>query len=555
MHYDFLSISKEFLRKGSDSKTTFSWIMLASLFAALLGLASSIYAIQIFNRYIGYGLDGTLLTLTVGALIAIVMEFVLKKVRYRLTASMLTPKAAEEFEAMTNCVNQIEFSFIAAKPANYAIEQLKAQQQLHNLYTPANFLAVVDTPFALLFVLFIFLLTPLVGLLVAVICVACLTLGQWHRRRLRSLIESSNAGQGQLDESLANSIQLETIRVFNFNPALLAYNRERLINYFRGRAAVAAEQNQQNSQIGLMTAFTTVIVIGTGAVLVTQGAMDIGSLIGVNILAARAVSLINGAGRLSQSFEAAQILEKKLSEMQEYPRERVRGVTIPHYSGKIVLKGVAHGFDARIGPLFSELTTEIDPGKIVLIFGGNGSGKTTLARILAGLIDPEQGQVIVDGIDLRQISRSNWHENLSYVAQEPSFLDLSLRDNLLPLNAGLEDGELRDVLRRCGCAEIVDYHPDGLDQKMNNGGRNFAPGLRKRLALARAVASDGKVVILDEVHSGLDSAGLQMLLRILGEMIAAKKTIFLCSHDRNVIKTGATLIDLNSKPQPKIFQV
>lgn len=555
MNYDFFGISKEFLKKGADSKTSFSWILLASLFAALLGLASSIYAIQIFNRYIGYGLDGTLWTLTVGALVAIVLEFSLKSVRYRLTSSMLTPKAAGEFSALATGVNALEYSAIAAKPANYAFEQIKAQQQLHNLYTPANFLTVVDTPFSLLFVLCIFLLAPTVGLLVAAVCVICVALGQWHRHRLRSLIASSNEGQKRLDESLINSIQLETIRAFNFNPIMEKQRRERLILYYKARTAVAAEQNQQNSQLALLTALTTVLVIGTGAVLVTQGSMDIGSLIGVNILAARAVGLINAAGRLSQSFEAAQSLENQLAEMEQHPRERTRGITIPDYSGRVVLKGLTHGHDPRIGPLFSEMNLDVGPGSVVLICGNNGSGKTSLARILAGLVEPQQGQVLVDGIDLLQISRSEWHRKLSYVPQEPDFLGLSLRDNLLPLKPDLNDDELRDILRRCGCTEIVDHHPDGLDQMINNSGKNFAPGLRKRLALARALASNGKVVLLDEVHSGLDPEGLRILMAVLQEMMDAKKTIFLCSHDRSIIKSGATVIDLNSKPHPAIFKV
>jgi ATP-binding cassette subfamily C protein LapB len=552
---NILSIARKFLQRGSVGKRTFQWVLLSSLLAALLGLASSVYAIQIFNRYIGYGLDGTLITLTVGAIVAVGLEFAIRAVRYRLTSAMLMPEAAREFDGLASTLNQIEFASVIAKPTNYVFEQLKSQQQLNNLYTPANFLAVVDTPFAVLFVLFIFLLSPLLGLLVSLICVICILIGQWHRHRLRDLVQTSNSKQTKLDANLFNSLRLETIRAFNFAPLLASQTQGRLIDYFKARIEIAAEQNQQNSQISLLTALTTIVVIGTGAALVTKGTMDIGSLIGVNILAARAISLLNAAGKLSQSFELAQSLEDKLSEINEEPLERLDGLQIPNYSGRMSIRGLTHGYNPRLGPLFTDLSFEVEPGSVVLICGNNGTGKSTLARILAGVENVQQGQILVDSIDLLQVARSDWHSKVCYVPQEPEFLDLSLRDNLSSITHTHDDDELRQILRRCGCAEMVDHHPEGLDQLLVNAGSKLPPGLRKRLALARAVAADGKIVILDEVHSGLDPMGLKVLMTVLQELMAANKTIFLCSHDRSIIKTGATVIDLNHKPVPDISRV
>jgi ATP-binding cassette subfamily C protein LapB len=94
-----------------------------------------------------------------------------------------------------------------------------------------------------------------------------------------------------------------------------------------------------------------------------------------------------------------------------------------------------------------------------------------------------------------------------------------------------------------------------LDQFIQNGGQNYPPGVRKRLALARAVAADGKLVILDEIHNGLDQSGLAALMNVLQDMITAGKTIVLCSHDRSVIKTGAMVLDLNIKPTPRLEEV
>ena len=105
---------KRLLAKRHDNPTIFRWIIVAAAAANILGLTSSIYAIQIFNRYIGFGLDGTLLTLTIGALVAIVLEFAFRSLRAKLASSLIKPQDAKEHDALFNHLNHVSSAALAS---------------------------------------------------------------------------------------------------------------------------------------------------------------------------------------------------------------------------------------------------------------------------------------------------------------------------------------------------------------------------------------------------------------------------------------------------------
>jgi len=186
----------------------------------------------------------------------------------------------------------------------------------------------------------------------------------------------------------------------------------------------------------------------------------------------------------------------------------------------------------------------LEAGEVIAICGVNGKGKTTIAKIMTGLVEPTQGQVLVDGVDLRQISIDWWRRNIVYVPQEPTFLNLSLRDNLTIL-ADVDDDRLREVISDCGLQAMVDQHPDGLEQQIRAGGVQFPPGIRKRLALARGLLGDGKLLILDEAQEGMDALGKQVLTKVLQKAAEARKTIILFSSDSSIVSDGAHVFDLN----------
>ena len=525
---------------------------MSSGFANILGLASSIYAIQIFNRYVAYGLDGTLITLTVGAVLAILLEFTFKWIRARLSAALLQPQEALDYDALLAHLNKIDAS--ALQQPNQIRSAMRSQQRLAEVYSPANFVSLLDMPFALLFLLAVLLLNTVLGVLALLICVACFAMALWHGDSLISALEEQREKQQRLDVMVGNAEAVDVVRAHNLHSVVQRESRLILADFLRKRYSLLAKQVQQGSNIQLVSAMTSVVIIGTGAIYVTQGQLDIGSLIGANILALRAVNLVNQVGRLSQSLMAAESLQAEVQESKQLPT-RVSGNTrLAQYKGRLELKNIAHTWDDRLGPLFADFSINIQPGEVILLAGSNGSGKTSLARIMAGLLSPQRGQVLVDGIDLLQLTAKDWHLQLGYVAQEPEFVSMSLRANLCG-ERQLSDERLREILDLCDVLPLVDHHSEGLEQILDQGGAHLPPGIRKRLALARAVLANGQLLILDEPHAGMDGAGLTALMNVLKKLTDERRTIIICAHDRNIVQQGARLVDLNHKPVPVVEQI
>ena len=185
--------------------------------------------------------------------------------------------------------------------------------------------------------------------------------------------------------------------------------------------------------------------------------------------------------------------------------------------------------------------------------GINGAGKTTLARMILGLLEPVRGSILVDGVDLGQVVPLWWRQQVVYLPQEPHFLNTTIRENILAFNPGLDDAGLNRLVDSAGLREFIDQSPQGLETQLSDTGSNLALGIRRRLALARGLATGGKLAIFDEPAEGLDNEGRTQVNQVMNELARQGATIIAFSHDPNTLKGAPLLLDLNSKPVPRVI--
>jgi len=204
--------------------------------------------------------------------------------------------------------------------------------------------------------------------------------------------------------------------------------------------------------------------------------------------------------------------------------------------------------------LFESLSVTLAPGALFVVTGANGAGKTTLARLIVGLIRPSRGQILVDGVDLAQVAPEWWRRQLVYLPQEPSFINGTVRENIMAFNPDLDEQGLNTVIRDAGLEKFFATSHQGFDMKLQAGGRDLPVGIRRRLGLARALAVGGNLVVLDEPTEGLDAEGAQQIGRVMNALNKRGCTIIALSHDANIIKGAPNILDLNSKPVPKLIQ-
>lgn len=546
----------EFLRRAARRPLLTTEVVLASLFANVLVLASPLYVIQVLNRYVSYGVDATLATLTAGALIALVLEFLFRTARNRLIAGLSAEPDRRYAQGAFNVLAGAKVGPLERVGVGLRQEMMGAAKRIEAAYAGPNLTALFDLPFALLFIGAIYLIKPVLALIVAVFAAAVLLVGIALQAALkgpaRALVESE-AAETSLAASAINGA--DALRAFNARPLVeKAWSAHyRLGQRLRRRVAANRALVQSFSQSA--NVFMTVAVIAVGAKLVVAGELDVGAMIGVNILAVRALGPIARFVALGDAFARARQGMTLLRDFSRLPAEAREGSVIAGYKGGLEFKDAAFAYPAETTPLFESLSLRVPPGGRLVVTGGNGAGKTTLARLILGLIEPTRGQILADGVDLRQLLPEWWRRQVAYLPQEPVLLNASVRDNLLTVNPGLDLEGLNRVVREAGLRRWLDQSPRGFETVLTDNGRHLSLGLRRRMALARAFASAGALVVFDEPTEGLDAEGSAAVYAALNRFAEAGRTIVAISHDPNIVKVGHQVVDLNLKPVPRVSAV
>jgi ABC-type bacteriocin/lantibiotic exporter with double-glycine peptidase domain len=268
------------------------------------------------------------------------------------------------------------------------------------------------------------------------------------------------------------------------------------------------------------------LILCLGAWYILQGELTPGMLLASQALASSIIYPINNtvksAQRLFQSHAAMERLEEVNNTAKEYA-----DMVIPDESdlpertklrGEIELRNVTFGYDRSLPPILNHFSLKINAGESVAFVGFSGCGKSTITKLISGLYEPWEGEILLDGVPLKQVNRALLINSLSVVNQDITLFEGTIADNIKMWDESIEDFSMVMAANDAQIHKDIAERPGAYNSMLNENGKNFSGGQRQRIEIATALAKDPTILVLDEATSALDPKTEELVMQHISNM-------------------------------------
>nr|WP_320134687.1 type I secretion system permease/ATPase [uncultured Amphritea sp.] len=519
----------------------------ASLVANCLTVATSLFALQVYDRVVPNDAFDTLFVLASGVVLAIVLDFVLRLLRTHLLDMTGKKLDLELSSALFNRVLQIRLS---AKPRSTGAfsSQLREFESVREFFTASTASTISDFPFILLFLLLIgYLGGPIVWVPLAAIVLMLLP-SLLMQGKLASLsrenIREGAVKYGLMLEVIENLESVKAIKAEGRNLRLWDNLSNKLASDNIKLRRLSSFLHQGSSMIQQLCYVAVVVV---GVYLISSGELTIGGLIACTMLASRTIAPVNQMTGVLVRWQHVKVALEGLDDLMKAPIERPLGRQFARketLQGEYQLEGVKLYYNPDAPPALNITKLHIPAGSRVILLGSNGAGKSTLLRVLSGLEDIQEGTFLLDHIAMSQLDPADRQKNIGYLPQDVALFHGTLRENLLLSGHIYDDDVLYEVLDAIGLGTAVRAHPQGLDLPILSN-RSLSGGQRQAVGLARLILQDPKIVLLDEPTAAFDQSTEESVIRFLQTWLKGR-TLIMATHKRKMLVLGDRGIVLNN---------
>lgn len=337
-----------------------------------------------------------------------------------------------------------------------------------------------------------------------------------------------------LQESLAG---MRLVISFNRMKHNIISHRNRVGDYRDANNYTARVSATYSSATMFVDSATTIIILAVGYLILVdinptldpQGAFTVGALVAFANMVSRFFKPINSLVGLYNEFQSGNAAVIKLRELLGTPpsvQEKSDPIEIEDMHGDIKIRNVSFRYDAN-EPVLKNLSLHIEAGKSISFVGPTGAGKSTLAKLIARFYDPNEGSILIDDYNLKDLSIKSLHKQLGVVPQEPFLFHGSIKDNIRFSNMDASSDDIMQACRAVGIEDLIERLPQGLDTPCHERGSSLSSGERQLLALARAFLSKPRVLILDEATSNIDQQSESKIEQALDNLLEGRTAIII----------------------------
>jgi ATP-binding cassette subfamily C protein LapB len=513
------------------NRSTYWKVALAAVFINMFGLLTSLFTMTVYDRVVPNNATASLVALSMGLAIVVVFDFILKMLRAYFVDHAGAQIDRDIGEKVFNRMLAMRLELKRGSTGALA-GMMRELEALRDFFASATLTAVVDVPFIILTLV---LVAAIGGKVVFVpgIMVPLVILVGWLTHPALERLSARTMGEGLQKQSvLVEAIGgLETVKTSGAGP-LLSRRWLRAVQHHSDSSL----RQRLVSTIGVTFAtsagtisYAGVVILGVG--LIADRELTMGGLIACSILGGRAIAPLAQISQLLSRLTSTRTAYRQINQMMKMPSEGPEGdaLTLSGVEGKIEFRNVGFKYPGAPERALDGVSFTIEPGEHVALLGRVGSGKSTVARLILALYPPEEGLVMVDGTDVRQLDPASLRANVGAAMQESVLLTGSVRENIVLGRPGLDDEEMVRASQISGTHQFMGQIANGYDLRLADRGEGLSGGQRQSIAIARALAGRPPVMLMDEPSSAMDAQTESALIQRLREELAGR-TLVLITH-------------------------
>ncbi|MBX3454259.1 type I secretion system permease/ATPase [Ferrovibrio sp.] len=523
-------------------------VLFGSFLIQLLALAAPFVFQIVIDKVLVHRSLTTLDVLVFAFLVISVFETIFGGLRAYLLAHTTNRIDVELGARLFDRLLSLPLAYFGARRVGDTVARMRELETIRNFLTSSALSVAVDVAFTIVFIAVMLaysgFLSMIVLLSLPVYVLLSFIVTPMLRRRLEESFVRGAESQSFLVERVSG---VETLKAMAVEPQTQRRWEELLAGY----VGASFRANFLGNVAGQLAQMVNKIVVAAtlwfGAKLVIEGAITVGELVAFNMLASRVSTPILRLAQIWQDFQRARISVDRLGDIMNVPGEaglRTGRASLPILRGEIGFDRVTFRYTADGPDVLRQIGLHVPAGQVLGIVGPSGSGKSTLTKLVQRLYAPQGGRVLLDGMDIAGVDVIGLRRQIGVVLQENVLFSGSVRENIALANPGLALDQVIHVAKLAGAHDFIMAMPQGYDTLVGERGFNISGGQRQRLAIARALAIDPRILIFDEATSALDVESELAIQRNMSQ-IRQGRTVLIVAHRLSAVRSADRVVLLD----------
>jgi ATP-binding cassette subfamily C protein LapB len=530
-----------------QSKWSYAQVATAAVLINFLALTTSIFTMVVYDRILPSQAVDSLIALTFGVMVALVVDFIIKSLRAVFIDD--AGHHADQLIGQRIFDQMLDMKLVNRKgSAGGFANTLREFETLREFFTSATLATLVDLPFAIFFLVVIYMVAGPLGIVPLIAVPAIILLGvvvqPLLKRYTKEAYEQGQSKQGVLVEAISG---LETVKTSGAGPLL----RERWESCIRDQSSTGMRSRRVSHLVvngaGFIQQAAQILMVVYGVFLIVGGQISMGSLIASTMLCGRALAPLAQLTQILTRMNQARTSYQSLDSIMRTGTDHAAGrhyVSRPRLSGDLELRDVSFRYPDQQQNALNQISLRIQPGEKVAILGRIGSGKSTVARLLLGLYEQDEGLVLADNTDLRQINPSDLRANIGVVQQDIWLVSGTLRQNIAIGDYRPSDAAILEASKVAGVHEFSSQHPLGYDMVLGEKGEGLSGGQKQAITIARALVGNPPILVMDEPTSMMDVQTEKQVLQSLKKH-CVDMTVIIITHRTSLLELVDRVIVLD----------